>query len=160
MLTTGNQLKAARALIGMDQGTLAKRSGVNINTISMMESRGPDLLTSGFDKVTAVMVALQDEAVEFLNHGKPGVRLMNQIIPGVSGSFHEIRSLEWTPWQKASSDDEIITRVKQIWPGSCQHNSRTGVCYVDVAALLPVAEWQYLGDKTDQPWEYRHRVKP
>jgi predicted transcriptional regulator len=75
MLTTGNQLRAARALVDMDQGTLAERAGVNINTIGAMEKRGAQMLTSGLDKVTAVMKALEDAGVEFLNHGNPGVRL-------------------------------------------------------------------------------------
>lgn len=75
MLTTGNQLKAARALAGMDQGELAKRAGVNINTIGAMERRGSDMLTSGLDKITSVMRALEEVGIEFLNHGQPGVRL-------------------------------------------------------------------------------------
>ncbi|RWL45320.1 MAG: hypothetical protein EOR60_15380 [Mesorhizobium sp.] len=75
MLTTGNQLRAARALVDMDQGTLAKRAGVNINTISAMEKRGAEGLTSGLDKIRAVMQVLEAEGIEFLNHGSPGVRL-------------------------------------------------------------------------------------
>lgn len=75
MLTTGNQLRAARALADMDQGTLAKRAGVNINTISAMEKRGVQGLTSGLDKIRAVMTVLEAEGIEFLNHGSPGVRL-------------------------------------------------------------------------------------
>lgn len=75
MLTTGNQLRAARALADMDQGTLAKRAGVNINTISAMEKRGAQGLTSGLDKVRSVMQVLEAEGIEFLNHGSPGVRL-------------------------------------------------------------------------------------
>ena len=75
MLTTGNQLRAARALVNMDQGTLADRAGVNINTISAMEKKGAAMLTSGLDKIRAVMTVLEAEGVEFLNHGSPGVRL-------------------------------------------------------------------------------------
>jgi DNA-binding XRE family transcriptional regulator len=75
MLTTGNQLKAARALAGLDQGTLAKAAGVSINTIVAMEKKGADTLTSGLDTVKAVMAALEAEGVEFLNHGQPGVRI-------------------------------------------------------------------------------------
>lgn len=81
MLTTGNQLRAARALADMDQGTLAKRAGVNINTISAMEKRGGHGLTSGLDKIRAVMKVLEAEGVEFLNHGHPGVRLSGQVRP-------------------------------------------------------------------------------
>ncbi|MEZ2132865.1 MULTISPECIES: hypothetical protein [unclassified Sinorhizobium] len=75
MLTTGNQLRAARALADMDQGTLAKRAGLNINTIGAMEKRGSEVLTSGLDKIQAVMRVLESEGIEFLNHGQPGVRL-------------------------------------------------------------------------------------
>ncbi len=75
MLTTGNQLRAARALVGMDQGTLAQRAGVNINTISSMEKRGAEVLTSGLDKIKAVMAVLEESGVEFLNHGRPGVQI-------------------------------------------------------------------------------------
>lgn len=78
MLTTGNQLKAARALAGMDQGVLARRAGVNINTISAMEKKGGDMLTSGLDKIRAVMTVLEQEGIEFLNHGQPGVRLVGK----------------------------------------------------------------------------------
>jgi transcriptional regulator with XRE-family HTH domain len=75
MLTTGNQLRAARALADIDQGTLATRAGININTVSAMEKRGGQTLTSGLDKIRAVMMVLEAEGVEFLNHGSPGVRL-------------------------------------------------------------------------------------
>jgi transcriptional regulator with XRE-family HTH domain len=75
MLTTGNQLRAARALADIDQGELAKRAGININTVSSMEKRGAEILTSGLDKIRAVMKVLESEGIEFLNHGNPGVRL-------------------------------------------------------------------------------------
>ena len=84
MLTTGNQLRAARALAGLDQGTLAERAGLNINTIGSMEKRGAATLTSGLDKVKAVMSALEAAGVEFLNHGQPGVRLKAGYQPPVS----------------------------------------------------------------------------
>ncbi|EGL65602.1 hypothetical protein AGRO_1622 [Agrobacterium sp. ATCC 31749] len=75
MLTTGNQLKAARALAGMDQVTLAAKAGLNKNTIVAMEKRGSEVLTSGLDKIQSVMRVLEAEGIEFLNHGQPGVRL-------------------------------------------------------------------------------------
>lgn len=75
MLTTGNQLKAARALVDMDQGTLAEKASVNVNTIGAMERRKEQLLTSGYDTIRAVMTVLEAAGVEFLNHGQPGVRL-------------------------------------------------------------------------------------
>ena len=75
MLSTGNQLRAARSLVAMDQVTLAERSGVSANTIRSMEGKGAGGLTSGLDTVRAVQSALEAAGVEFLNHGRPGVRL-------------------------------------------------------------------------------------
>ena len=40
MLTTGNQLKAARALAGISQAQLAKAAEINVTTISAMEGNG------------------------------------------------------------------------------------------------------------------------
>lgn len=75
MLTTGNQLRAARGLVDMDQVTLAGAAGVSANTVRSMEARGSDTLTSGLGTVRAVQTALEAAGVEFLNHGRPGVRL-------------------------------------------------------------------------------------
>jgi len=78
MLTTGNQLRAARALVDMDQSVLAQRAGVHINTIRQMEKRGAEVLTSGLDTIQTVMRVLEAEGIEFLNHGQPGVRLQRK----------------------------------------------------------------------------------
>lgn len=74
-LSTGNQLRAARALAGVEQKWLADNSGVSINTIRNMEARGSEPITSGAMTVRKVQIALEDAGVEFLNHGQPGVRL-------------------------------------------------------------------------------------
>ena len=76
MLTTGNQLKAARALADMDQSTLAKAAKLSTNTISAMEGRGAETLSSSLGTVRAVMFALQNAGIEFLDG--PGVRLLTK----------------------------------------------------------------------------------
>jgi DNA-binding XRE family transcriptional regulator len=74
-LTTGNQLKAARALAGVDQQQIADSAGVNVNTIRNMEARGAEPITSSAVTVRHVQVALEALGIEFLNHARPGVRL-------------------------------------------------------------------------------------
>jgi transcriptional regulator with XRE-family HTH domain len=74
-LTTGNQLKAARALVGVDQQQVANSAGVNVNTIRNMEARGAEPITSSAVTVHNVQVALEALGIEFLNHTRPGVRL-------------------------------------------------------------------------------------
>jgi transcriptional regulator with XRE-family HTH domain len=75
MLTTGNQLKAARALIGLDQGDVAQRADVNVNTIRSMEASGSSPIAGRAANVQRVQQVLEAAGIEFLNHGRPGVRL-------------------------------------------------------------------------------------
>lgn len=75
MLTTGNQLKAARALIGMEQKEAADAAGVHVNTVRSMEAAGPLPIAGRSQNVQAVQRALEAAGIEFLNHGNPGVRL-------------------------------------------------------------------------------------
>jgi transcriptional regulator with XRE-family HTH domain len=77
MLKTGDQLKAARILARLDQAEVAERAGLHINTISLMERRGPELLVSGLDVVAKVTRVLEDAGVMLVEgngHG-PGVIL-------------------------------------------------------------------------------------
>jgi predicted transcriptional regulator len=75
MLTTGHQLKAARALIGLDQSGLSARAGVNVNTIRNMEAAGAGTIAGRAQNVQTVQRVLEEAGIEFLNHGQPGVRL-------------------------------------------------------------------------------------
>jgi transcriptional regulator with XRE-family HTH domain len=159
MLTTGNQLKAGRALAGLDQGTLAKLAGVNINTISAMEKKGSDRLTSGLDKITGVMLVLEGEGIEFLNHGKPGVRLVNQLLPMFKHlSFHQIMCMPWSPWTACASAEQAATQIRETWDVSAQVNPAGGACFADENANLLVAEWRYVGGGRAQPWEFKIRT--
>ncbi len=91
MLKTGNQLKAARALVGLSQNDVAERAGVHLNTISSMEKRGPNLLTSGFDVVTRVARVLEAAGVLFIagnGHG-PGVVLKKPAAEPASAAQRE-----------------------------------------------------------------------
>lgn len=74
-LVTGNQLKAARALAGVDQQQVADSAGVNVNTIRNMEARGAEPITSSAVTVRNVQLVLEALGIEFLNHARPGVRL-------------------------------------------------------------------------------------
>lgn len=79
-MLTPAQLRAARALIGIDQRTLAEKAGVSLPTIQRMEA------SSGFvrgvvDSLTKVVAALEREGIELIGEnavsagGGRGVRL-------------------------------------------------------------------------------------
>jgi hypothetical protein len=59
----------------MDQATLARKARVNVNTIRAMEACGSGTLTSGLHTIRKVMAPLEAAGVEFLDEGRPGVRV-------------------------------------------------------------------------------------
>lgn len=112
MLSTGNQLRAARSLVGMDQGTLAQSAGVNINTVSSMEKKGGENLTSALDKVRSIMSVLEAEGVEFLNHGEPGVRIRSWFRVGDRVKYR-LRERELNHHQITEAQVGIVAAVEQ-----------------------------------------------
>jgi transcriptional regulator with XRE-family HTH domain len=75
MLVTGNQLKAARALAGVEQQQLADAASVHVNTIRKMEAKEHAEITSTVHVLRRVETALEGFGVEFTNGDRPGVRL-------------------------------------------------------------------------------------
>jgi transcriptional regulator with XRE-family HTH domain len=77
---TSSQLRAARALIGMDQRTLAVQSGLSLPTIQRMEASG-GLIRGNVDSLMKLVAALDAAGVELIAEnatsagGGRGVRL-------------------------------------------------------------------------------------
>lgn len=73
---TAAQLRAARALLKVEQQDLCARTGVSIATLRRMEGTdGP--VRGSYENVSSVVRALEAAGVEFIseNGGGPGVRL-------------------------------------------------------------------------------------
>lgn len=79
MISPG-QLRAARALLGLDQRTLAAMAGVSLPTIQRMEASIGDV-RGAISTLTKVVEALDAAGVEMIGSGQPsqgrgrGVRL-------------------------------------------------------------------------------------
>jgi hypothetical protein len=79
-MITALQLRAARALLGVDQLTLAKRSSLSLPTIQRMETSG-GLIRGNVDSLVKVIQALEDMGIELIGEGSTstvggrGVRL-------------------------------------------------------------------------------------
>jgi transcriptional regulator with XRE-family HTH domain len=82
-MITAPQLRAARALLGIDQLTLAKRSMLSLPTIQRMETSG-GLIRGNVDSLVKVIQALEDMGVELIGDGNTstvggrGVRLRDR----------------------------------------------------------------------------------
>ncbi|WP_180982486.1 hypothetical protein [Methylocella silvestris] len=92
MLTTGYQLAAARALIGMDQATLARLAKVGEETIATMEAAGDGAIAGRPEALAAVQRTLEAAGVAFLGEGSPGVRLQNGSQKGGSIDVEDLTS--------------------------------------------------------------------
>ena len=79
-MLTGSQLRAARALLGIDQKTLAEQAGISLPTVQRMEA-SPGTVRGVVDSLTKIIEALDRLGIEPIAEGMPsteggrGVRL-------------------------------------------------------------------------------------
>jgi transcriptional regulator with XRE-family HTH domain len=67
-MITAAQLRAARALAGLDQRRLAELSGLSVPTIQRMEA-SEDVIRGNVDSLMKLIGALQGAGVELINDG-------------------------------------------------------------------------------------------
>lgn len=83
-MMTAAQLRAARAMLGLDQKTLAEMAGVSVPTIQRMESSQGNV-RGVVDSLTKVIEALDRAGLELIGDnaqslaGGRGVRLKNPV---------------------------------------------------------------------------------
>ena len=70
-MITANQLRAARALLGISQRELAEVSGVSIPTVRRMEA-SEGTVRANVDSLTKIVAALNQLGLELLYDGVPG----------------------------------------------------------------------------------------
>ncbi len=87
-MLTSAQLRAARALLGLDQRALAERAGVSVPTIQRMEA-SDGYVRGVVESLTKVVAALEREGVELIREndvsasGGRGVRLRDPTPPAL-----------------------------------------------------------------------------
>ena len=67
-MMTAAQLRAARALLGIDQKTLAELAGVSVPTIQRMEA-SDDVIRGNVDSLMKVIAAIDAFGVELIGEG-------------------------------------------------------------------------------------------
>ena len=67
-MITAAQLRAARALAGLDQRALAAQSGLSVPTIQRMEA-SEGVVRGNVDSLTKLIAALADAGVELIGEG-------------------------------------------------------------------------------------------
>ncbi|HMO08637.1 MAG TPA: helix-turn-helix transcriptional regulator [Paracoccaceae bacterium] len=86
-MITSAQIRAARALLGIDQRALADRAGLSVPTIQRMEAAAGQV-GGTVDSLVKVVAALEGLGVELIRDGDPssgggrGVRLRDAGPPG------------------------------------------------------------------------------
>ena len=91
-MITAAQMRAARALLGIDQKTLAELSGLSVPTIQRMESSDGNV-RGVVDSLIKVVAALEIAGVELIGEGAPsqqggrGVRLKTPPLATPTTSF-------------------------------------------------------------------------
>ena len=67
-MITGAQLRAARALLGIDQKTLADQAGISLPTVQRMEA-SPGTVRGVVESLTKIVEALDRAGVELIADG-------------------------------------------------------------------------------------------
>ena len=67
-MITAAQIKAARALLGMDQKTLAEASGLSLPTIQRMEA-SDGTIRGNVDSLMKLVAALDGAGIELIGEG-------------------------------------------------------------------------------------------
>lgn len=68
LLITASQLRAARALLNLDQRELAQLSGLSLPTIQRMEA-SEDVIRGNVDSLVKVIAALEKAGIELISEG-------------------------------------------------------------------------------------------
>ena len=107
-MITGAQVRAARALIGMDQRSLAALAGLSLPTIQRME-RSPNSVRVVVVSLERVLRAFAAAGVELITDGSPSL-----------GSGRGVRFIEhlpvWVPNEKTSQVP--LAARDQVQPGT------------------------------------------
>ena len=83
-MISSEQIRAARALLGLDQRSRAEISGLSLPTIQRMESSEGDQVRGNVDSLVKVIQALENAGVQMIAEGESsseggrGVRLYHQ----------------------------------------------------------------------------------
>ena len=72
-MATSEQIKAARALLRMEQEELARRAGVSVTTIRRVEAADREYAVAE-DTAAGVQNALQEAGIEFIHEGVRRIR--------------------------------------------------------------------------------------
>ena len=72
-MITAAQLRAARALAGMDQRALAEAAGLSVPTIQRMEA-SEGVIRGNVDSLMKLIGALENAGVELINEGAPSAK--------------------------------------------------------------------------------------
>jgi len=110
---TADQLRGARAILRLDQKTLAKRANISVETIKRLERQnGP--LQAHFDTIRRLKEALECAGAEFDDGGRgksPGVRLAVDQVGALLELFdHHLV----TAWNLAKEIEELARNDPQV----------------------------------------------
>src|ERR1700676_2058653 len=74
-MLTSEQIRAARAMLRIEQKDLAARADVSLETVKRIE-RSPGVVSAYTSTLNSLQRALDASGIEFTNGNQPGVRLV------------------------------------------------------------------------------------
>ena len=75
MITTGAQIRAARALLRLEQEELARAANLSVETVRRLEKRSGRINDARIGTLNDLTAAFAARGVTFTDGGKPGVAI-------------------------------------------------------------------------------------
>ncbi len=82
-MMTGAQVRAARALAGIDQRDLADRAGLSIPTVQRMEA-SDGIVRGNVDSLMKLVAAFDELGIELINESESGGRGVRHKVAGAT----------------------------------------------------------------------------
>jgi transcriptional regulator with XRE-family HTH domain len=112
-MITAEQLRAARAILRLDQKTLAERAGVSVETIKRLEHQN-GLLQANFDTIRRLKEALELAGVGFAHGGKDIGPSVGPALDRLAVLIEQIDRHVVTAWNFAKELQELTRNDPQL----------------------------------------------
>jgi len=106
-MRTSEQLRAARAMVRLEQAELARQAGVSVETIKRLEGSVGQLSAQG-NTLFHIQTVLEFAGIEFLNDDKLGVRFKDPKEAIMEGIAEHIRDVSMRILKSRLENEDLL----------------------------------------------------
>ena len=154
-MITANQLRAARALLNIDQRQTADLADLSVPTIQRMEA-SDGVIRANVDSLMKLVSALENAGIELINPGVPsstggrGVRLREHVANPKTRNARQPRQSSREPWSGLDKRRNTFQVVRRATVSTCSSSARRP-CSMAVGVGGQPGMWRSTGITSETP---------